>query len=107
MFKSSTDNIYYTGILKQIGEDVVVISFHDKKNLRNKVNEGKFLVYQSLLPASGNAWGLPKFTHDAGRVNFKTKLKLTINIRNIKIMPGLASEGQINDVLKHSNEIWG
>jgi hypothetical protein len=51
------------------------MSILEKEDIMKKVNKGKFPVYQSLIPASGNAWRLLKFTHDADRVNFYFKSK--------------------------------
>ena len=56
-----------------------------KCNLERKVNEGKFLIFQAFIRASGNADAFKKFTHDAGRVNFIENLKLFAYIINIKI----------------------
>lgn len=53
-------------------------------NLVRKVNEGKFLIYQAFIRASGNADAFKKFTHEACRVNFNENLKLFAYIINKK-----------------------
>ncbi len=105
-FKSNNETIY-AGILKQLNDEEIVISFYHKNNIHNKVNEGKFLVYQSLFPASDNAWGLPKFTHDGGRVNFESKLAVSAGIRNIKITADVMDENEVKNIMNDANEIWG
>lgn len=55
-----------------------------KYNLVRKVNEGKFLIYQAFIRASGNADAFKKFTHEACRVNFNENLKLFAYIINKK-----------------------
>jgi SPP1 gp7 family putative phage head morphogenesis protein len=97
-FKTDNAETIYAGILKQLNDEEIVISFYDKKNINNKVNEGKFLVYQSLFPASDNAWGLPKFTHDGGRVNY---------VKLVTFKDTSKDKAATQQVLKDANEIWG
>lgn len=97
-FKTADAKTIYAGILKQLNDEEILISFYDKQNINNKVNKGKFLVYQSLFPASANAWGLPKFTHDGGRVNY-AKLMVFKDAGKYK--------ADTQKVLNDANEIWG
>lgn len=106
-FKAEGGELNYAGILKQVDGEDLFISFYDKKNLKNKVNEGKFLLYQAFIRASGNADAFKKFTHDAGRVNFNTKLGLFADIKNIKITADNLNENEIKNIMLSANEIWG
>lgn len=106
-YKNKKGELFYAGALKQIDDKEIIISIHEKGNIAKKVNEGKFLLYQSLIRASGNAWGLPKFTHDAGRVNFDTKVNTFFDIKNIKITADNLNENEIKNIMLGANEIWG
>ncbi len=107
-FKDNEGVRNYVGILKYNGEELF-LSFHEKENLINKVNTGKFLldINHSFLRVSGNTGGMEKFTHDAGRVNFNTKLSQFFDIKNIKITADNLNENEIKNIMLSANEIWG
>ena len=106
VFKNEKGVENYVGVLKYKGKELF-IPFYNKADLSRKVNEGKFLLYQSLFSKPGNFMGLPKFKQGGGKVSIIKEAHIFIDVKNIEDATDKLSEKDVKSIIRGASEIWG
>jgi len=107
------DNLIYAGIVKQVEGEPLIISFYDKRNVANKVKEGKLLIY-SFRPESGASGGEQEFADAAGHLDF-TNINNSDNKENPRIkdyndfelIVRIEKSKELKEILQNPDEVWG
>ena len=95
----------FTGVLKEKDGENLIISFHQKGNIINKVKDGKLLVY-SFLRESATSGGAQQLTARGSRLNFVTS-NITQNVqKDYTSFRVLNVSDQDIDIIQKPDEVW-